>query len=114
MRATAVALRQQQPKRIVVTVPVAAPETCEELRTEIDDILSTPLIRPPQALSRHDPHGRTHQRVDPLAMYIISKQRLGAEQVYQRIKHHVALGETFKGAGRPLLAAAGAKEATCS
>jgi predicted phosphoribosyltransferase len=37
MRAAVAALRKQGPARIVVAVPVAAPETCEEFRTEVDD-----------------------------------------------------------------------------
>ena len=39
MRATAMALRQQQPARIVVAVPVASSQTCDEFRTEVDDIV---------------------------------------------------------------------------
>src|SRR3954469_8983782 len=34
MRAALAALRQQQPARRVVAVPTAAPQTCDELRTE--------------------------------------------------------------------------------
>jgi putative phosphoribosyl transferase len=41
MRAAALALRQQQPQRLVVAVPVAAAEVCAELRTEVDDIVCT-------------------------------------------------------------------------
>jgi predicted phosphoribosyltransferase len=37
MRAAVVALRQQRPARIVVAVPVGAPETCAEFQTEADD-----------------------------------------------------------------------------
>ena len=36
MRAAVAALRQQQPKQIVVAVPVAARDTCEELEQEAD------------------------------------------------------------------------------
>ncbi|MDQ3253670.1 MAG: phosphoribosyltransferase [Acidobacteriota bacterium] len=39
MRATAMALRQQQPARIVVAVPVASSQTCDEFRAEVDDIV---------------------------------------------------------------------------
>lgn len=39
MRAAVAALRLQQPARIVVAVPVAAPSTCDELRTEVDQIV---------------------------------------------------------------------------
>jgi predicted phosphoribosyltransferase len=39
MRAAVQALRQQQPASIVVAVPVAAPESCEEMRTQADDVI---------------------------------------------------------------------------
>jgi predicted phosphoribosyltransferase len=39
MLAAVRALRQQEPARIVVAVPLAAPDTCEALRTEADDIV---------------------------------------------------------------------------
>jgi predicted phosphoribosyltransferase len=39
MRAGAAALRQQQAARIVVAVPIAPPETCEEFRAEVDEIV---------------------------------------------------------------------------
>jgi predicted phosphoribosyltransferase len=39
MRAAAAALRAQHPERLVVAVPVAAPETCETLRMEVDDVV---------------------------------------------------------------------------
>ncbi|WP_432812304.1 phosphoribosyltransferase [Pantanalinema sp. GBBB05] len=39
MRVAVQAVRQQQPARIVVAVPVAAPETCQELGQEVDQII---------------------------------------------------------------------------
>jgi putative phosphoribosyl transferase len=39
MRAAAAALRQQQPARIVVAVPVSAPDTCDEYRMGVDEIV---------------------------------------------------------------------------
>ena len=39
MRAAAAALGRQNPARIVVAVPVSAPETCEEFRGEVDEIV---------------------------------------------------------------------------
>jgi putative phosphoribosyl transferase len=44
MRAAIAAVRQQQPARIIVAVPTASPVTCDEFRTEVDDIicLTTP------------------------------------------------------------------------
>src|SRR2546430_4662885 len=37
MRAAVAALRQQRPARIVVAVPVGAPETCAEFQDEADE-----------------------------------------------------------------------------
>ncbi|RCJ41924.1 phosphoribosyl transferase [Nostoc minutum NIES-26] len=44
MRAAIAVLRAQQAQRIVVAVPVAPPATCEQLRTEVDEVicLTTP------------------------------------------------------------------------
>ena len=44
MRAAVAALRRQAPARLVVAVPVAAPQTCEALRAEVDELvcLGTP------------------------------------------------------------------------
>lgn len=39
MRAAAEALRKQGPARIVVAVPVSSPETCNEFRNEVDEIV---------------------------------------------------------------------------
>lgn len=39
MRAAVAALKQQQPARIVVAVPTAAPETCDELKHEVDELV---------------------------------------------------------------------------
>jgi putative phosphoribosyl transferase len=44
MRAAALAVRAQDPRRLVVAVPVAAARTCDELRGEVDEVVcaSTP------------------------------------------------------------------------
>jgi predicted phosphoribosyltransferase len=39
MQAAVRALRQQKPARIVVAVPTAAPETCEQLKREADEVI---------------------------------------------------------------------------
>lgn len=39
IRAAAQALRQQKPARIVVAVPVSAPQTCDEYRMGVDEII---------------------------------------------------------------------------
>lgn len=44
MRAAVAAVRTQKPSRIVVAVPTGAPETCEEFRQDVDEVVcpSTP------------------------------------------------------------------------
>jgi predicted phosphoribosyltransferase len=39
MRAAAQALRRQTPKRVVVAVPVGAPDTCDEFCHEVDEVI---------------------------------------------------------------------------
>jgi putative phosphoribosyl transferase len=39
MRVAIEAIRVQQPDRIVVAVPVAPPETCRELRDQVDEMV---------------------------------------------------------------------------
>ena len=39
MRAAVEALKQEGPARVVVGVPIAAPETCDAFRDEVDDIV---------------------------------------------------------------------------
>jgi predicted phosphoribosyltransferase len=39
MQAAVRALRQQKPARIIVAVPTAAPETCEQLKREADEVI---------------------------------------------------------------------------
>jgi putative phosphoribosyl transferase len=46
MRAAVAGLRQRGPQRIVVGVPIAAPSTCEELASEVDDIVCAATPEP--------------------------------------------------------------------
>jgi predicted phosphoribosyltransferase len=46
MRAAALAVREHQPARIVVAVPVAAAETCDEFRDEVDEIICVETPQP--------------------------------------------------------------------
>ena len=46
MRAAAAALRQQNPARIVVAVPVSAPQTCDEYRMGVDEIICATTPEP--------------------------------------------------------------------
>lgn len=46
MRAAVAALRQMQPQRIVVAVPTAAAETCQQFRDEVDEIVCATTPQP--------------------------------------------------------------------
>ena len=46
MRAAATALRQMRPFKIIVAVPVAAPETCQEFRGEVDEVVCAATPEP--------------------------------------------------------------------
>src|SRR5688572_13452054 len=46
MRAAVAALRLHEPKEIIVAVPIAAPETCIELRREADHVICAATPRP--------------------------------------------------------------------
>lgn len=39
MRAAIAAIKPQQPKRLVIAVPVASPETCKQFKAEVDEII---------------------------------------------------------------------------
>lgn len=46
MRAAVVGLRAQEPARIVIAVPTAAPETCESLEAEADEVICATTPQP--------------------------------------------------------------------
>ncbi|HEV3262722.1 MAG TPA: phosphoribosyltransferase family protein, partial [Gemmataceae bacterium] len=50
MRAAVAALRQLRPSRIVVAVPVAARETCEEFQAEVDEVVCAATPEPFRAV----------------------------------------------------------------
>lgn len=52
MHAAIEALRQQNPARIVVAVPVASPDTCEEMETKADDVICAMTPEPFHAVGR--------------------------------------------------------------
>ncbi len=46
MKVAVAALRQQQPARLVVAVPIAPPETCESLRNDADEVVCAATPEP--------------------------------------------------------------------
>jgi len=52
MRAAVVGVRAQHPTRIVIAVPVAAPETCDALEFEVDEMVCAMTPKPLYGISR--------------------------------------------------------------
>jgi putative phosphoribosyl transferase len=50
MRAAIAAVRKMEPQAIIVAVPVAAPQTCEEFRKEVDEMVCLRMPDPFQAV----------------------------------------------------------------
>jgi predicted phosphoribosyltransferase len=50
MRAAIAAVRKMEPQAIIVAVPVAAPQTCEEFRKEVDEMVCLRTPDPFQAV----------------------------------------------------------------
>lgn len=68
MRAAAAALRAQQPARLAVAVPVAAPDTCDEFQSEVDEIICAATPEPFLGVGRwyHDFSQTTDEEVHHL------------------------------------------------
>ena len=68
MRAAATALRKQQPASIIVAVPVSAPQTCDEFRDEVDEIVCAVTPEPFHAVGLwyHDFSQTTDEEVHDL------------------------------------------------
>lgn len=52
MRAAVQAVKQQQPARVVVAVPVGAPETCQEMRALADEVVCARMPTPFSAVGQ--------------------------------------------------------------
>jgi putative phosphoribosyl transferase len=50
MRAAVLAIRQQHPARLTVAVPVGAPDTCQQLRDEADEVVCAAMPQPFRAV----------------------------------------------------------------
>ncbi len=46
MRAAAATLRQQEPARVIIAVPIAAPSVCQEFESEVDEIVCAATPEP--------------------------------------------------------------------
>ncbi|HYW86848.1 MAG TPA: phosphoribosyltransferase [Chloroflexota bacterium] len=80
MRAAAAALRPQQPTRIVVAVPTAAPQTADELRREVDEVVCVITPQPFYAVGLwyHDFSETSDEEVSSLLAAAASHQTQAA------------------------------------
>ena len=105
MRAAVMALRELQPARIVVAVPTASSETCEELRREVDDIICA--ITPEPFLAVGHWYEDFSQTTDDEVRDLLARHRRGGEgQPAQDITDHL-LVEAVREAAHPLTGSAG-------
>jgi predicted phosphoribosyltransferase len=78
MLAAVKALRAQAPARIVVAVPTAAPETCEQLRREADEVVCASTPEPFRAVGLW--YENFDQTSDEEVRELLARARHDAEQ----------------------------------
>jgi erythromycin esterase-like protein len=104
MRAAVMALRQLQPARIVVATPTASPEICEELRSEVDEVICA--ITPEPFLAVGHWYEDFSQTTDDEVRNLLARQDPGGAQPAQGTTD-VALLEAVRNAAHPLTGSAG-------
>ncbi len=104
MHAAIVALRQLQPARIVVAVPTASPEACEEMRAEVDDVICAITPEPFQAVGRW--YQDFSQTTDEEVRALLARRDRPEENEGTQISGDAALIEALRGAAYPLIAGA--------
>ncbi|HEY0799823.1 MAG TPA: phosphoribosyltransferase family protein, partial [Steroidobacteraceae bacterium] len=106
MLAAIQALRQQQPGRMVVAVPTASPDTCEQMRKEVDDVVCAMTPEPFHAVGQwyHDFSQTTDEEVRAL----LARHNSPDESEAAEYTADAALIEALRGAAYPL--AGGARD----
>ena len=84
MRAAATALRQQNPARIVIAVPVSAPQTCDEDQMGADEIICASTPEPFMGVGKW--YRDFSQTTDEEVRELLER----AEQEYRTVKKHAA------------------------
>lgn len=109
MRAAIMALRKLQPARIVVAVPTASSETCEELKPEVDDIICA--ITPDPFLAVGHWYQDFSQTTDDEVRELLARRQDPGEPPPPQDTADSALIEAVRGAAHPLTGAAGDHDA---
>jgi putative phosphoribosyl transferase len=81
MRAAVVALRRQGAARIVVAVPVGAPETCAEFEQEADDVVCAKTPEPFYAVGLW--YGDFSQTMDEAVRDLLKRAAVEHEPAHQ-------------------------------
>jgi len=81
MRAAVAALRRQGPARIVVAVPIGAPETCAEFEREADDVVCAVTPQPFHAVGLW--YGDFSQTTDEEVRELLEKAAEGHAPIHQ-------------------------------
>jgi erythromycin esterase-like protein/predicted phosphoribosyltransferase len=105
MQAAIEALRQQKPARIVVAVPVASPDTCEEMKKKADEVICAVTPDPFHAVGRWyiDFSQTTDQEV---AALLAQQNRTGTSNVVEMPTADGALIKALREAAYPLAGSA--------
>jgi erythromycin esterase-like protein/predicted phosphoribosyltransferase len=106
MHAAIHALRQKQPARIVVAVPTASPESCEEMRAEVDDVICATTPEPFHAVGLW--YQDFSQTTDEEVRELLARRDTPDKSEAEQSSTDTALIEALRAAAYPL--AGGAKD----
>ncbi len=73
MRAAIASLKKQQPSRLVVAVPVGAPQTCDEIRPTVDELICAATPEPFYGVGRW--YENFSQTTDKEVQHLLSQAR---------------------------------------
>jgi erythromycin esterase-like protein/predicted phosphoribosyltransferase len=100
MHAAIAALRKLQPARIVVAVPTASPETCEELRAEADEVICAITPEPFQAVGRW--YQDFSQTSDEEVRQLLGQQHMSDRSTEAQSRAEKSLVDAVRAAAHPL------------
>jgi len=107
MRAAVMAVRQLHPARIVAAIPTASPDTCDALRTEVDDVICA--ITPEPFLAVGHWYEDFSQTTDDEVRNLLSRQQRPDSEGAQpaQATPDATLLDVVRNAAHPLTGAAG-------
>jgi erythromycin esterase-like protein/predicted phosphoribosyltransferase len=100
MHAAIAALRKLQPARIVVGVPTASPETCEEMRAEADEVICAITPEPFHAVGRW--YQDFSQTSDEEVRQLLGQQHMSDRSTEAQSRADKSLVDAVRAAAHPL------------